>query len=98
MLLLSIFVPNKIIEIDDRDPPWMNGFIKNKIKQKKINKAFKLYNNNRMGDNFSNLQKLLQDFSEVITKRKEDYNPHNANKLNNPQSSQKTFWKILKTF
>ena len=31
----------------------MNDFIKNKMKQK--NKAFKLYKNNRMDDNFSNL-------------------------------------------
>ena len=32
--ILSNFVSNKIKEIDDRDPPWMNDFIKNKIKQK----------------------------------------------------------------
>ena len=30
------------MEIDDRDPPWTNDFIKNKIKQK--NKAFRLFN------------------------------------------------------
>ena len=74
----------------------MNDFIENKIKQK--NKAFKLYKNNRMGGNFSNCQNLLQDLSELITKRKENYNCHLANKLNDPQSSPKTFWKILKTF
>ena len=74
----------------------MNDFIKNKIKQK--NKAFKLYKNNEMGGNFSHLQNLSQDLSELITKRKEDYNRHLVNKLNNPQSSLKTFWKILKTF
>ena len=78
----------KKIEIDERDPPWMNDFIKNKFKQK--NKAFKLYENNRIGDNFCNLHNLLQDLSELIPKRK-DYNHHLANKLNNPQSSPKTF-------
>ena len=50
----------------------------------KKNKAFKLYKNNKMGDNFSNLQNLLQDLSELITKRKEDYNHQLANELNNP--------------
>ena len=60
MMLISILVPNKIIKIDDRDP-------------NKKNKAFKLYKNNRMSGNFSNLQHLLQDLSELITKRKEDY-------------------------
>ena len=41
----------------------MNDFIKNKIKQK--NKAFKLHKNNRIGGNFSNLQNLSQDLSEL---------------------------------
>ena len=36
--IFSNFVPNKIIEIDDRDPLWINDFIKNKTKQK--NKVF----------------------------------------------------------
>ena len=48
----------------------MNDFIKNKNKQE--DKALKLYENNRMGANFSNLQNLSQDLSELITKRKED--------------------------
>ena len=51
-----------------------------------------------MEDNFPNLQNLLQDLSELITKMREDYNCHLANKLKNPQSSPKTFWIILKTF
>ena len=61
--IFTNFVHNKIIEIDDRDPPSMNDFIKNKIKQKI--KAFKLYKNNRIGANFSNLQNLSQDLSEL---------------------------------
>ena len=54
--IFSNFALNKMIEIDDRDPPWINDFIKNKIRQK--NKEFRLYKNNRMGDNLSNLQNL----------------------------------------
>ena len=69
-----------------------------KTKLNKKNKAFKLYKNNRISGNFSNLQNLSQDLSELITIRKEDYNRHLASKLNDPQSSPKTFWKILKTF
>ena len=88
--ILSNFVLNKIIEIGDMDPPWMNDFITNKIKQKK-KKAFKLYKNNRMGANFSNLRNLSQGLSELIAERKEDYNRHLANKLNDPQSFPKIF-------
>ena len=28
------FVPNKLVTFNDRDPPWMNDFVKNKIKWK----------------------------------------------------------------
>ena len=55
----------------------MNDFIENKIKQK--NKAFKLYKNNRMGGNFSNLKNLSHGFSELITIWKGDYNHHLTN-------------------
>ena len=49
-----------------------------------------------MDGNFSNLQDLSQDLSEVITKRK-DYNCHLA-KLNEPQSSPKLSGKSSKLF
>ena len=46
----------------------VNDFIKNRIKQK--TKALKLYKNYRMGGSFSNLQKLSQDLSELIIKKR----------------------------
>ena len=70
--IFSNFILNKTIPIDDRDPPWRNEFLRNKIKQK--NKAFRLFKNNRMGDNLSKLQNLSPDLSELTTERKEDYN------------------------
>ena len=74
----------------------MNACIKNKIKGK--NKAFKLYKNNRMGSNFSNLQKLSQELSKLITKRKEDYSCHLANKLTITNHPQKLSRKSSKLF
>ena len=38
------FVPNKVITCDDRDPPWINDNIKNKIKWK--NSMYKNYKRN----------------------------------------------------
>ena len=32
--IFSDFVPNKLVTFDDSNPPWMNDFIKNKIKWK----------------------------------------------------------------
>ena len=34
MNIFSNFVPNKLVTFDDSNPPWMNDFIKNKIKWK----------------------------------------------------------------
>ena len=38
------FVPNKVITCDDRDPPWINDNIKNKIRWK--NSMYKNYKGN----------------------------------------------------
>ena len=32
MNIFSNFNPNKLVTFDDRDPPWMNDFVKSKIK------------------------------------------------------------------
>ena len=32
--IVSNFIPNETITCDDRDPPWMNSFIKNLIRAK----------------------------------------------------------------
>ena len=34
--IFSNFIPNKYITSDDRDPPWMNDFVKTKIRVKNI--------------------------------------------------------------
>ena len=34
MNVFTNFIPNKLITIDDKDPPWMNDVIKNKIKKR----------------------------------------------------------------
>ena len=33
MNIFTNYIPNKYIAIDDRDPPWMNETIKNKVKK-----------------------------------------------------------------
>ena len=51
-----------------------------------------------MDDNFSNLQNLSQDLSELITKREEDCDCHLANKLKDPNHTQKLSAKSSKSF
>ena len=45
--LMNIFlnyIPNKLITVDDKDPPWMNEYFKRKIMDKKS--ACKSFNTN----------------------------------------------------
>ena len=85
------FVPNRLIRCDDRDPSWMNEFVKNKI--------YKDYaKNERTENHYPKLQIAINDVSEIIDKRKNDYICHLASKLNNPKTSAKTYWSIRKSF
>ena len=44
MNMYSNFTLNKLVTFDDRDPPWMNDFVKSKIKWK--NQLYKIYPEN----------------------------------------------------
>ena len=66
----------------------MNEIIKNKIKLKKS-----LHKSN----NFNEIRKLSTEILDMILKRKEKYH-HLSLKLNNPNTSAKTYWSILKSF
>ena len=77
------------ITIDDRDLPWMNKKIKNKIK---LNKSL------HKSNNFIEIQKLSTEISDMILKRKEKYYHHLSLKLNNPNTNAKTYCSILKSF
>ena len=73
----------------------MNEFVKNKIKW--INKICKYVKNGRTENDCFKLQIAISDVSEIIDKRKNDYNCHLASKLSNPETSAKTYWSILKS-
>ena len=89
MNIFSNYIPNKYIIIDDIDPPWMAKAIKDKINTKKsLCKSKK----------FIELQNLAIDISEMISIRKDEYYDHLSKKLNNPNTSAKTYCSILKSF
>ena len=87
--IFSNYIPHKYVTVDARDPPWMTEIIKNKIKSKSS-----LYKSNK----FIDLQDLSKEISTMILERKEKYYNHLSMKLNNPNTSAKTYWSILKSF
>ena len=63
----SNYIPNKFITIDDKDPQWMNEYIKRKIIDKKV--AFKSFNmNSKSYDAYLKLQTESIELSEMILK------------------------------
>ena len=66
----------------------MNEFVKNKIKWE--NKIYKDYVKNGRTENL-NLHIAINYVSEIIDKRKRDYNYLLASKLNNSKTSAKTY-------
>ena len=88
------FAPNKLF--DDRDPPWMNDFVKRKIKCK--NQLYIYIKNGYKCNDDPRFKEATVLVSQVIAKRKEDYHNIIALKLNNPKTSAKAYWSVLKTF
>ena len=65
------------------------GAIKNKINLKKSLSRSK---------NFIGLQNLAIEILELISIRKEEYYNNLSKKLNDPNTSAKTYWSILKSY
>ena len=88
MNIFSNYIPNKYVTIDDRDHPCMTEKIKNKINLKrslsKLNK-------------FSKIQMLSTEIFTLILEKKEKNYHDLSMKLNDPKTSVKTYWSILKS-
>ena len=99
-VLINIFtnyIPNIYKSFHDQDLPWMNDRIKSKIQQK--NSLFKQYvKNGKTEHDYQNLQFAITELSDYIMERKNQYNFQLSQSLNNPATSAKTYWTILKTF
>ena len=92
----SNYIPNKLIRVDDKNPPWMKKGIKKKIIVKKY--ACNCFiANNKNYDAYLKLQAISTELSELILKRKEHYYRLLSDKLNDPHTSVKSYWSILKT-
>ena len=51
-----------------------------------------------MSTDYSTLQNVIAETSELVRKSKDDYHRQLARKLTNPKTSSKTYGSILKTF
>ena len=93
----SNYIPSKFVTIDNKDPPWMTERIKNKIFKKDY--IYKSYiSNGKTAIDYQKLHDIGSEISQMISKRKKEYYDQLSKKLNDPLTSSKTYWSILKTF
>ena len=91
------FIPNKIKNFRDSDPPWINDDINSKIKLK--HKLYHRYvRHKRNNEDFAKLEHLHNEIDNLISKSKKEYYQNINRKLNDPLTSSKTYWSIMKTF
>ena len=91
------FIPNRIIKCNYRDPPWMTDVIRSKLKERSyLNKTYYKY-----GERKSDFEKLIvktNECTEIISTAKDKYNVKMCEKLNDPITAPKTYWKIINRF
>ena len=94
--IVSNYIPNKFIIWNDKDPPLLNDHIKRLINLK--NEIFKKYLKDGRPDSvYENLQTITWDLTEAVSSSKKFFYERLANKLNNPNTSAKAYWSIIKT-
>ena len=91
------FIPNRIIKCSYKDPPWMTDVIKSKLKERSyLTKTYYKY-----GKRKSVFEKLIvkrNEYVEIISAAKGKYIIQMCEKLNDPITAPKTYWKIINCF
>ena len=92
--IMSNFIPSEIKRIVPRDPPWITKPLKSMLNRK--NRFFKNYKRHGYKPEdkirLDNFRKECQDAVEIA---KLTYLTNMGNRLNNPNTSQKSYWKII---
>ena len=92
--IMSNFIPNRNIKLTPKDPPWINKTLKNLLnRQNRLFKNFKKHGYRPCDkirvDTFRNECEL------EVMKAKENYLKNIGNKLIDPATSQKSYWKLV---
>ena len=95
--IMSNFVPNEMKKFGSREPEWFNRNIKSLMR--KQNKLYKKYKRNgfRSADKTS-LETVKLECSSAISFAHETYLKQRGEKLADPTTAKKTYWKILNKF
>ena len=91
------FIPHENLKCNPKDPPWINKNIKKALRRK--NRLYrKFMSGGQKIEDEIELSEATNAVSELISTAKESYFVKMGYKLNDPQTSPKTYWAILKRF
>ena len=89
MNVFSNFIPNKIITCNDKDPPWINDFIRNKIAWK--NQLYRNFKDKaKTDDDLFILEEATAVVSKLISDERSNYYQKLLKKLCDPKTNSKT--------
>ena len=87
-------IPNKIVQFNDKDPPWISREVKRAIKRKhRVYKKF-MQRGRRVAD-WENVKEVSKLTSKLIANAKENYYKTLGRKLSDPITGTKAFWSTL---
>ena len=94
--IMSNFIPNELKRFSPRDPPWITKDLKSLL-----NKNNRLYNNYKRhgykAEDQTRLDTFRMECSQAVEGAKSRYLTNLGNKVNNPNTSPKLYWKIIKS-
>ena len=92
--IMSNYIPNETKRFVPRDPPWVTKNLKAMIKRK--NRLFKNYKKHGYkADDRARLDIFRFECQQAVEDAKLSYFTNLGNKLNDPDTSQKSCWKII---
>ena len=87
--IMSNLIPNEIKRFVPRDPPWINKPLKTMLNRK--NRLFKNYKKHRYKED----DKVRLELFRIECQKAVETAKLMGNKVNNPSTSQKSYWKII---
>ena len=91
---MSNFIPNEIKRVVPRDPPWITKPLKTMLNRK--NRLFKNYKKHGYkADDKVRLDNFRAECQKEVEAAKKSYLSKLGNKVNDPNTSQKSYWKII---
>ena len=92
--IMSNFIPNEIKRFVPRDPPWITKALKTMLNKK--NRIFKSYKRHgyKIEDKVR-LDAFRIECQQAVESAKLAYSTNLGNKINDPNTSQKSYWKII---